>query len=319
MMKNSHRSLIPLAGLLVLTLLLAGCGTVQPMLEPLLSMLTPQPTPTPPPSNTPTPTRTPITFITWTPTPEGYNYTQGAPTRTASPTLRPSWTPLPTKTPIPTWTPSPTLTPTLTPSPTATLPVHHFLYESFNDPNAHWLKSSGSNWATWIEPKGVYSMEVSAPNVEITSSQMWLHLAEVRMEADIAVNKGEGYYGFACRDSGDIYYTLFIDSEGNYGLGQTVNGKVEFLIRAPAPPLKPGHGVYNHVVGECRGNTLKLIVNGVELITWEVDFLGPGYAGMMTGTRWDQEYVLAHFDNFEVWATDQFNPDIDSFGPTPEP
>ncbi len=301
MIKRLRRTLIAGIGIVLLSGLAAGCSAV----DTLLAQLTPAPA-TRPPTKTPTPTRTLITFNPWTPTPEGYNYTQPAPTRTASATLRPTWTPLPSNTPIPSWTPSLTLSPTLTPSPTATLPVTRFLYETFSDPKAAWLQSSGANWETWIDPKGVYTMEVDGSNVEITSSRSWLRMAEVRMEADIAVNQGEGYYGFSCRDSGDTYYTLFIDSEGKFGLGRTVNGKVEYLLHAPSPAIVVGHGVYNHVVAECRGNTLTLYVNGVLLIRREIEKLGSGYAGMMAGTRWDQQYVLVHFDNFQVWGTQDF-------------
>jgi len=149
-------------------------------------------------------------------------------------------------------------------------------------------------------------MQVSQPNVEITSSRSWLKLAEVRMEADIAVNQGEGYYGFSCRDAGSTYYTLFIASNGYYGIGQTTNGKVEFLVYAPSSAVIATPGVYNHVVGECRGNTLTLYVNGVLVAREYVEGIGPGYAGMMTGTTYEQDFVLAHFDNFQVWGPQDF-------------
>ena len=309
---------------ILLAALITGCSLADAMQA--IPWLNPTITSTPTVSSTPTSTRTLLTFDRWTSTPtndgsissENGSAENARATITPIPTqtLRPSWTPLPSNTLRPTWTLSPTLTPSITLTPTATPEIARFVYETFSDPEAAWLQTSGGNWAVWIEPKKLlYAMEISQGNVEITSSRSWLQLAEVGLEADIAVSEGEGYYGFNCRESSSNYYTLFITSDGHYGLGKTTNGHVEFLLYAPSIMVKSAPGEYNRVRAECRGNTITLWVNGALLAREEVEGLGAGYAGMMVGTRYDQKYVVAHFDNLQVWGPSDFS--ISTLTPSP--
>ena len=99
------------------------------------------------------------------------------------------------------------------------------LQEDFNstDPYAPWMKRKGGNWATGIAKK-MYFMSVYEPKVEITSARTWLKLDEVRIEADIIHNNGNGYYGFHCRETpSGTYYTIFITTDGYYGFGENRN------------------------------------------------------------------------------------------------
>ncbi len=273
----------------------SGCSALAEFIPFLASPTT---TSLPLPTNTVTPTKTMVTFNRWTSTPTG---AAGQPTLSPLPTqtLRPSWTPIPPSTLRPTWTPSLTLTPSITLTPTDTPEVFRFLYEQFESTADAWLQSSGTNWSTAIG-NGVYVMQVSMPNVEITSSRTWLKLAEVRMEADFGFIEGSGYAGFNCREGTSSYYTLFITSEGYYGLGHTLNNKVNFLVYAPSGAIRTNQN--NHLRAECRGNTLTLWVNGALLAREEVEGLGSGYAGMMAGTTYNQENVTVHIDNFQVWG-----------------
>ncbi len=302
--------------LILMSVLLSGCSAIDFVAE----FLRPTATATPGPTLTPTPTKTMVTFNRYTNTPSpaaGVAGDSAPPTATPIPTqtLRPSWTPLPSTTIRPTWTTSPTLTPSITLTPTDTPEVSRFLYETFSDQEAAWLQSKGDNWSTFINKKGFYEMAITEENVEITSSRSWLLLDEVRMEAEVAFLDGEGYAGFNCRESTTNYYTLFITSDGQYGLGQTTLGKVEFLILAPSSVVRSAPGQFNHLRAECRGNTLTLWVNGVLLAREEIEALGIGYAGMMIGTRYDFEYVTVIFDNFQVWGSDKFA--IQTLTPTP--
>ncbi|MBL7161866.1 MAG: hypothetical protein ISS57_04610 [Anaerolineales bacterium] len=290
-------------GLVTVFILLftSGCSALAEFIPFLAS---PTITSTPGPTNTITPTKTMVTFNRWTLTPIGEGggaSAQAQPTLTPIPTqtLRPSWTPKPESTLRPTWTPSLTMTPSITPIPTATPEVFRFLYEQFESDADAWLQSSGENWSTAIG-NGVYVMQVTMPNVEITSSRSWLKLAEVRMDAEIGFIDGEGYAGFNCREGSSSYYTLFITSEGYYGVGHTLNTKVNFLIYAPSSAIRIGQD--NQLRAECRGNTLSLWVNGALLAREEVEGLGPGYAGMMVGTTYNQDHVTVHIDDFQVWG-----------------
>ncbi|MBM3145483.1 MAG: hypothetical protein FJ010_11035 [Chloroflexi bacterium] len=289
---------------LMLMISASGCSA----LADFLPFLAGTETATPGPTNTVTPTRTMVTFNRWTSTPTSEVMQAPAEARpTSKPiptqTLRPSWTPRPVNTLRPTWTPSLTLTPSITLTPTATPEVYRFLYALFNSDEDPWLESSGTNWSTEIG-KGVYIMKVTQPNVEITSSHTWLILAEVRMDAEIGFVDGDGYAGFNCRETAESYYTLFITSEGFYGLGHTLNTKINFLVYAKHPAIRIGQD--NQVRGECRGNTLTLWVNGVQVAREEIEGLGPGYAGMLAGTTYDHDHVTVYMDNFQVWAPADF-------------
>ncbi len=303
---------------ILLAALISGCSLADAMQA--IPWLNPTITSSPTASLTPTSTRTLVTFNRWTNTPES-NITvlpeaiDDRSTWTPIPTntLRPSWTPEPTETLRPTRTTTYTITPSITPSPTNTPEVVRFINETFSSPNAMWYQAYGSNWRTYFHAtKDVFAMKVIEPNVEITVSHSILILNEVRIEADISTNRGSGYYGFNCRESESNYYTLFITTDGHYGLGQTLNGKVEFIYYAASPAIDPTPGVYNHVRAECRGNTLTLWANGVLLVQKEIESLAAGYTGMMTGTRWDDDNVVAHFDNLQVWG-----PITTSATPTP--
>ena len=287
--------------ILMLAFSISGCSALAEFI-PLLA--SPTITPTPGPTITVTPTKTMVTFNRWTSTPIGEAQAVGIkPTWTLYPTqtLRPSWTPWPESTLRPTWTPSLTFTPSATLSPTATPEIFRFLYEMFESDADAWLQSSGENWSTAIR-NGIYEMRVTMPNVEITSSRTWLKQAEVRLDAEIGFIAGDGYAGFNCREGAgsSSYYTLFITSDGQYGLGHTLNLKQNFLILAPHPAIRIGQD--NQVRAECRGNTITLWVNGTQVAREEVEALGPGFAGMMVGTRYGDEQVMVHFDNFQVWG-----------------
>ncbi|MFN2151622.1 MAG: hypothetical protein ACK2T5_08505, partial [Anaerolineales bacterium] len=252
------------AAIVLLLLAVLGCS--------MGDFLPAQPTSTPIPTNTATFTRTPSKTPTPTLTP---TVKQGLVAATTKPTLRPSWTPIPTNTLRPTWTASPTL------SPTVTSPVGILLEEDFNDddPYAPWMKKKGSNWATGIAKK-MYFMSVYGPKIEITSARTWLKLDEVRIEADITHNNGNGYYGFHCRETpGGTYYTIFITTDGYYGFGQFNNDKTQFLRYAPLPkqdpPIDP-KGT-NHIRADCRGDALTLYVNGEAVDRIQIIRKGKGY------------------------------------------
>ena len=254
----------------------------------------PEPTSTPIPTNTTTFTLTPskTPTLTSTPTPN-----QGLVAATGKPTLRPTWTPIPTNTWRPTWTASPTL------SPTATSPVELVLTETFDDPYAPWMKRKGGNWATGIAKK-MYFMSVYGPKIEITSARTWLKLDEVRIEADITHNNGNGYYGFHCRESaGGNYYTIFITTDGYYGFGENRNDQLTVLESGPLPELDPPidpKGT-NHVRADCRGNALTLYINDVAIDRTTIQGLGVGYVGMMIGTRLEDNRLTVYYDNLMIW------------------
>jgi hypothetical protein len=218
------------------------------------------------------------------------------PSPTLSPTTRPTWTPFPTKTLRPTWTPSPTL------SPTATKDIGWIIRDDFSEVSPWWYKAEGSNWAMGYA-RGGYFMAVNANYVEITSSQSWLKLDDVRVIMDVYRQHGKGYWGISCREThAGSYYTIFINSDGEYGYGETRNERVDIRVLGSSNKIKTGLREVNHVIAECRGNNLTLIVNDTYLFRHKVEGIGPGWVGMMAGTDYDQETVTVIFDNIEIWG-----------------
>jgi len=277
-------------GLIVVLLLLSVLGGGLSDLLPASATITPIPTNTL--TSSPKPSKTPT--ITLTPT------NVGLVPATSKPTLRPSWTPFPSKTLRPTWTASPTL------SPTATSPVGILLQEDFNstDPYAPWMKRKGGNWATGIAKK-MYFMSVLAPKVEITSARTWLKLDDVRIEADIIHNNGNGYYGFHCRETpAGTYFTIFITTDGFYGFGENRNNELTILKSAPLPELDPPIDPKgeNHVRADCRGDALTLYINDVPIDRTTVPAWNIGYVGMMIGTRLEDNKLTVYYDNLVIYA-----------------
>jgi hypothetical protein len=297
---------------LLLMALISGCSVDLENLSDvdIRAMLLGTATPSNTPAATvpPTATKTLITFQTFTPSPVGAELTNAPPT--AVPTLRPSWTPFPSRTSRPTWTASPTWTPSPTVPPTPTSEVVPLFSAYFNDPEANWYNASGSNWSMGIQD-GWYVMEITEPHVEIGSSQSWLIMAEVRVEADIMLKEGDGYYGFGCRETGSNYYTIYITPEGGYGFGLTRLKEINVLKSGFSSAIKQGSGRVNRVRAECRGETLTLYVNGQFVDQIVVEGIGAGFTSMMIGTRLGQEveHLLVRFDNLDVWGVSDWEMD----------
>lgn len=270
--------------LIILILILGGCSFPQIGKGPELAVQ-PEATETPIPTIKSSPTLKPPPTETLVPTP------------LMSPTKRATWTPLPSRTLRPTWTASPTL------SPTATSEVGPILKEDFSDITAPWLQEEAENWATGIA-RQAYFMTVSQPNVEITSSRSWLKLADVRIQADVYRQTGQGYFGFSCREtSAGNYYTIFVTNDGHYGFGEHRSGRVEFLYYGYSKAIPTGRDEVFKLRGECRGNALSLYVNDVLIDRRTVEGIGSGLTGMMVGmTTEDESPIVVFFDNLEIWG-----------------
>jgi hypothetical protein len=218
------------------------------------------------------------------------------PSLTLSPTTRPTRTPFPTRTLRPSWTPSPTL------SPTATKEIGWIIRDDFSDDHDQWYKASGGNWAMGYA-QGGYFMSVTENNVEITSSQSWLKLDDTRVMLDVFREVGQGYWGISCRETyAGNYYTIFITSDGEYGFGETRNKRVNLTILGKSSEIRTGLKKVNHIVAECRGNRLKLYVNDYFIFSHYVEGIGPGWVGMMAGTKYENEKLTVIFDNIEIWG-----------------
>jgi hypothetical protein len=284
---NNKKNLVTKLGnfwlVVCLGLVMTGCG--------LLPLGQDEPAPPPP---TLTDTEVPIQVDTATAT--TIPTRTMIPSPTLSPTTRPTWTPFPTKTLRPTWTPSPTL------SPTATKDIGWYFKDDFSEVSTWWLRKDASNWATGYA-RGGYFMQVKAPYVEITASPSYLKLDDTRVIVDVYRQHGHGYYGIECRETvAGNYYTIFITSDGQYGYGETRNTRVELVFLGRSNTILTGLRQVNRIMASCRGNFLSLTVNDVPLFRTEVEGIGPGWVGLMTGTTTEQETVTVIYDNIEIWG-----------------
>jgi hypothetical protein len=218
------------------------------------------------------------------------------PQPTLSPTLSYTWTPFPTKTQRPTWTPSPTL------SPTGTKDVGWIIKDDFSKDEGQWKTGSGGNWSMGYT-RGGYFLRAEEKFVEITSAQSWLKLDDVRIIVDVYRLNGKGYWGISCRETtGGSYYTIFITDKGEYGYGETRNGRVTLKTLGESPEIFTHKLEVNQIMAECRGNHLNLYVNGTMLFQLEVIGTGSGWAGMMAGTTDVRDLIEVVFDNIEIWG-----------------
>lgn len=215
------------------------------------------------------------------------------PTETIEPTQRSTWTPRPSNTQPPTWTPSITST-SLPPEELGVI-----LTEDFSS-GTGWKIDEGSNWELGFGD-GDYRMLVEEPYVEITSTRDNLKFADTRIAADIRYSRGDGYYGFSCRESSSAYYILFITSDGQYGVGERRNDGLYFFQLAPSDAIETGKNSENRVVAECLGDYLSLTVNDKPLISWKVEGIGSGWVSMMIGTREAGELEV-FYDNLIIWG-----------------
>ncbi|MEN8172791.1 MAG: hypothetical protein ABFS03_07900, partial [Chloroflexota bacterium] len=149
---------------------------------------------------------------------------------------------------------------------------------------------------------GKYFMQIKAPYVEISAGPYWLKTDEVAFEADLTRKQGHGYYGFACRELGSTYYTIFISTEGYYGFGETRGGEIKFLNYVSTPLIDTAVGAVNHVRGECRGENLTIYINGSWAGRQKVAGVGPGFVSILTGTTWEQSGVVVTFDNLRIYT-----------------
>jgi len=218
------------------------------------------------------------------------------PSATTSPTQRLTWTPYPTKTIRPTWTPTKTSTTTSTPE------IGWMIKDDFSEDSRVWSVKSGSNWEMGYK-RGGYYMLVRTNNVQITSTPTIIKPADVRIIMDVYRLNGKGYWGITCREThGGSYYTIFINDKGEYGYGETRNGKVSLHILGSSPDIFTEKLKVNKIMAECRGNNLNLFIDEAMIFQVKVDMIGPGWAGMMVGTTDDDNSIEVIFDNIEIWG-----------------
>ena len=96
-------------------------------------------------------------------------------------------------------------------------------------------------------------------------------------------------------------YALVIGNDGFYGIGKMEEGEFEFLTEGKdTTGVILGGDALNKLRADCRGETLRLTVNGKQLAEFQDDDYPAGAVGLMAGTR-KQDGLQAWFDDFAIF------------------
>ncbi|MHB1355860.1 MAG: hypothetical protein ACYCZF_07765 [Anaerolineae bacterium] len=197
-MNRKHRSIALLV--LVLGLVVSGCGPGQ-LLGPTLTT-----TPTRTLTSTPTATRT------LTPTPTSTH----TPTNTSTPTITPS----PTATLTPSQTPTPSITPTETPVPTITPTPADYASVSVDSPESVTSDGMNNKWTF-----DIVFHEYNGVGVTITQKRMVIYAQDGSMWGDETFKDIYGTYGKVTIDIppfGEDSYQTWVNSPNCELCGATI-------------------------------------------------------------------------------------------------
>ena len=151
---------------------------------------------------------------------------------------------------------------------------------------------------------GGYRILVNALDVNVWSTPH-KDFGDARVEVDAGKLGGpdENRIGLNCRSSGQDYSFFIITSDGYYGLGIFKNGQARLLGQdqmQASPAIHKGLAV-NHLRADCKGDTLTVFANGLQLAEAQDATLKHGDVGLVAGT-FKQPGADIVFDNFVVFA-----------------
>ncbi len=107
-------------------------------------------------------------------------------------------------------------------------------------------------------------------------------------------------YGIVCREqgNGDGYY-LLISGDGYYSIMKSAEGQFTELVEwTQSNAISTGNAT-NHLQATCSGTSLKLSVNGQEIVTTEDNSYTSGDIAL-TATTYEDQATEIHFDNLIV-------------------
>jgi hypothetical protein len=215
--------------------------------------------------------------------------------------------PIPSATaPAPALSSTPYPTATSAPQPTATLPAatlppaaQAVFTDNFAATNSGWASGAVEGRYQFGYTQGSYRMAVLEPYVEIWSIREQ-QLADIRLEVELTLSNaaGSAYGGVICRWQDTYnYYRFVVTADGAYAVVKRQAGKeTELLSQAPgSPPAYP-----LRLAGECRGETLRLYVNGGLALEGQDTAFSEGAYGLVTGTG-PGGRVTVVYDNFALY------------------
>lgn len=188
-------------------------------------------------------------------------------------------------------------------------------FEDFDQDDGSWNSGYWDSNTGYDEIKdGEYLMTITTENYMLWSQIQEVDTADVILEADLRLVSGseENGAGFVCRfQDEDNFYMMFIGNDGYYSIEKYVDGIYANLKNGMA---EEGYisSDYNHLEGECSGNSLGLWVNGGLLAYIEDSDLTEGGVGLYTRS-FDEANITIGFDNFGVFDANSYYPWNQSF------
>ena len=171
------------------------------------------------------------------------------------------------------------------------------------------FSSAATGWDRFEDPRyvadyaeGSYRIHITEPNSNVWSTP-GLELDDVIIRAEVTKTAGsdDNSFGLLCRyQNSSNFYFLLVSSDGYSGLGQVLNGQRQILTGDAMLPSAAGPLSGNvHLEARCVGDTLALLVNGIQIGEAQSDTLPKGDVGLMAAT-YEQGGLEVRFDEFAV-------------------
>jgi hypothetical protein len=189
-------------------------------------------------------------------------------------------------------------------SPQATSPQNSgvLFADDFTDTNSGWDRQRSKDGITDYED-GQYLIQVDRVNYDFFANPS-LSLADVRVEVEAANPGGEqdNEFGIICRfQNKNDFYAGLISSDGYYGIFKVKGGEYYLLgmeAMAKSAAIQTNSDK-NLIRLDCKGQEIKLFVNGIQLdARRDADFV-KGDVGLLAGA-YQKSGVKIVFDNFVV-------------------
>ena len=177
------------------------------------------------------------------------------------------------------------------------------------DPN--WPDYSYDTGGKYIESGGYYLMYVYPPGYQLLSypENFLDFVSDITIEADVILAEGDNQTkaGFICRNDleTDSYYQGKISFDGEYTISKNVEGDYSVLTSAYNTSVINTENKTNHIEFQCIGNSIKLIVNGIQLATIEDQDNQTGYFGLYMASPSEIGDSYVFFDNLVVGSPNQ--------------
>ncbi len=182
------------------------------------------------------------------------------------------------------------------------LPADVLFQDDFSDTGSGWDRIDTDEGITDYAD-GVYRIFVNTDNTDVWANPgLDFTDTTVEVEATKVGGPDDNDFGVICRyQDVDNFYFFVISSDGYYGIGKVVGGTqslVEETDLLPSDAIKQGN-VTNQIQATCNGSSLRLVVNGTQIVEVQDTTFTAGDVGLMAGT-FDEIGADIHFDNFVV-------------------